>query len=283
MGRKPARVRPVAPVLEALSLAFFQRALIAGVLLGVLCPLIGIFLVQRGLAFLSDGLAHASFGGITLALLLGLGLDQAFWVAGLFTIGVALIIGYLMRSGRLRGDAAVGILFAVAFALGIVFLRLRPPTAPVISVESLLFGSILAVTPAFLHLTMIVTAGVIAVLAVTWGQLAYVTFDPELAALSGIPVARLDYLLLALAAAVLVLAVKLAGVIPASAFVVIPAVTGRLLGQHFAAVLLWAIAIGTIGAILGLLASYAFDVASGAAIVLTLGVMFALVFGSRRA
>lgn len=266
------------PIVDALSLGFFQRALIAGILLGVLCPLIGIFLVQRGLAFLSDGLAHASFGGITLALLLGFGLDQAFWVAGLFTIGVAMVIGYLMRSGRLRGDAAIGILFAVAFALGIVFLRLRPPTAPVVSIESLLFGSILAISPEFLQLTVVVTIGVGLILAVTWGQLAYLTFDPELAALSGVPVARLDYLLLALAAAVLVLAVKLAGVIPASAFVVIPAVTGRLLGRHFASVLLWAIANGTVGAIVGLLASFAFDVASGAAIVLTLGAAFAVVF-----
>jgi zinc transport system permease protein len=139
-----------------------------------------------------------------------------------------------------------------------------------------LFGSILAISPDDL-----ITVGVVGVvttllMAFTWTKLAYATFDPELAALSGVKVAALDYMLLALTAVVIVVAVKTVGIALVSSFVVIPAATAKMLGRSIGRVALLAIAIGTIGSSIGLILSYHANVASGATIILTLGALFGL-------
>jgi zinc transport system permease protein len=132
-----------------------------------------------------------------------------------------------------------------------------------------------------------VTVGVVAaitflVLGITWSKLAYATFDPELTALSGVPVATLDYLLLALTALVVVVSVKTVGVVLVSAFIVIPAATARMIGRRLATVAAIAMGIGAGGSAIGLIGSYHANVASGAAIILTLGLAFAIAIAMRR-
>jgi len=265
-----------------LSQGFVRRALGAGLALGAAGSLLGVFVVQRGLGLLSDGLAHATFGGLALGLLLGAAVDRAIWIALPFTVAIALGIQHVRRRTTLGGDVATGVFFAVSFAAGILFLGLRSARAQPVNVEGLLFGSLLAVSPEALVVILAVAALVAVVLAWTGPRLAYATFDPELAALSGVPVAALEYLLLALTALVVVVGVKTVGVVLVSAFVVIPAATASLLGRTLGTIAAFAVGLSALGTAFGLFASYHLNVATGATIILTLGAMFFLALLLRR-
>ena len=269
-------------LLAPLGQAFIVRALVAGTVLGATGALLGVFVVQRGLGLLSDGLAHATFGGLALGLLLGTTSDRAIWVALPFTVLIALGIQYVRRHTSLGGDVATGVFFAVSFAAGILFLGLRPATAAPVNVEGLLFGSLLAVSPEALAVTLVVAVVVVLILAVIGPRLAYATFDPELAALSGVPVPTLEYVLLALTALVVVVGVKTVGVVLVSAFVVIPAATANLVGRTPARIAVLAVVLGVGGTAFGLFASYHLNVATGATIILTLGALFFLALVFRR-
>ena len=244
--------------------------------------LLGVFIVQRGLGLLSDGLAHATFGGLALGLLLGASTDGAIAVALPFTVVIALGIQYVRRRTRLGADVATGVFFAVSFAAGILFLGLRSAQAAPVNVEGLLFGSLLAVSPDALAVILAVAVLVFVLLAGLGPRLAYATFDPELATLSGVPVAALEYALLGLTALVVVVGVKTVGVVLVSAFVVIPAATANLLGRTPAAITLLAVLLGVFGTAFGLFASYHLNVATGATIILTLGACFFAALALRR-
>lgn len=265
-----------------LGQGFVRRALLAGTALGASGGLLGVFIVQRGLGLLSDGLAHATFGGLALGLLLGSTVDGAIWVALPFTVAIALGIQHVRRRTVLGGDVATGVFFAVSFAAGILFLGLRAGRQAPVNVEGLLFGSLLAVSPEALQVILGVSAAVFVLLLVFGPRLAYATFDPELATLSGVPVAALEYGLLALTAIVVVVGVKTVGVVLVSAFVVIPAAAANLVGRSLAGIAGLAVALGVAGTAFGLFASYHLNVATGATIILTLGAFFFLALLLRR-
>lgn len=267
---------------EPLALEFMQRALVAGAVVAGLCALIGVFVVQRGLSFLGDGLAHASFGGLGLGLFLGVSVEHAGWVALPFTLLVAMGIVYVLRRGKLRGDVATGVFFSVSFALGVLFLGLRSVNAKPVNIETVLFGSILAISPENLWMVGGVALLTFVALLATWSRLAYATFDPDLAALSGVPVAALDYLLLGLTALIIVVSVKTVGVVLVSSFIVIPAATARMVGKTLSGVALYALGFGVTASVVGLIASYHLNVASGATIILTLGALFGVVLLLKR-
>ncbi len=258
---------------EIFSHAFMVRALLTGALVGAICAAVGVFVVRRGLSFLGDGLAHAAFGGIALGLLLSDG-PEGTWLALPFTVAVALGISRVQRSGRLSGDVATGVFFALSFAMGVLLLSARDPARPAVNIESILFGSILAVTEQDLWVIAGVGLLVILTLGLTWGSLAYATFDRELAELSGVRVARLDDMLFALTAVVIVVSVKTVGVVLVSAFLIIPAATAGLLTRTLPIASLLAIGIGVAGSAAGLIGSYHADVPSGAAIIVVLGAAF---------
>jgi zinc transport system permease protein len=255
-------------MLEPFSHTFMQNALVAGVAVAAVCAVIGVFVVQRGLAFLGDGLAHAAFGGIAIGLYLGASVEHAVWIAIPFTAAIAIGIGYVLRHSQLRGDVATGVFFAFSFALGVVFLGLRTASNRPVDIESLLFGSMLAVTPEVLHVVLVVAVLALGVTIVLWSRLAYLIFDPELAAISGVPVAALEYLLLAQTAVVVVVSVKTVGVVLVSSFIVIPAATSRLVGSTLFGTTFAALAIGTVGTVIGLLVSFHLDTPTAATIIL---------------
>jgi zinc transport system permease protein len=263
-------------VAEPLAFDFMQRALYAGLAVAVVCAVIGVFVVQRGLAFIGDGLAHACFGGIAIGLWLGSDVERSVWLAIPFTVMIALGIGFVLRSSQLRGDVATGVFFSFSFALGILFLGLREATARPVNVESLLFGSILAVSPEVLDVVLIVAGTALVITLLLWSRLAYAIFDSELAAVSGVPVAALEYLLLGQTAVVIVVAVKTVGVVLVSSFLIIPAAAGRLVGTTLARATLLAVVFGAAGAFVGLIASYHLDVPTGATIILTHCALFAI-------
>jgi zinc transport system permease protein len=258
----PMRWAGTAAVGDMLALGFMQRALLAGCLVSLAASYYGVFVVQRRLAFLGHGLAHAAFGGVALGLLLG-------WVplavALPFTVLVALGIAWVSARTRLGQDTSIGILFSLALALGVVFLALRPGFAA--DAMTYLFGSILAVNSGDLW----AAGGLVLIAALTlrlWGRWAYATFDRESALADRLPVVRDDYLLAVLIAVTVVVAVKIVGALLVSAFLVIPAASARLLAPRFATMTWLAALLGTGSAVGGLLLSYALNLPSGAAIVL---------------
>ena len=266
-------------MIDLLGMPFMQRALIAGCLVGFLASYFGVFVVQRRLSFLGAGLAHAAFGGVALGLLLQ---TEPLWIAVPFTILVALGINWIRTSTGLAGDTAVGILFAVAVALGVVFLSLREEYGT--DAFAYLFGSILAVSSVDLW----VTGGVAVATAATyplWGRWAYATFDPELARADHLPLRRHDYILSVLLAVTVVVAVKVVGILLVAAFLVIPAATARLLNRRFFLMTLTAAALGVLSAFVGLFVSYWLDIPSGATIILVqaLGFCVAAIVSGRLA
>jgi zinc transport system permease protein len=259
--------------LAYLSHPLFQRAILAGCVLAALLALLGVLVTARGLAYLGDGLAHAAFGGIALGLFLGL--KSPLVVAVPFTALAAVGIGMLRRRGGMRSDVAMAVLFAICFAMGVILLRKVRRTEEAFDPESLLFGSIFLVGDQDLYVVLAIAAVTAIFFLFAWTRVAYATFDEELARLSGIHVGWLETTLLALLAAVVVAAIRLAGVVLVSSFLVIPAATGRLLGRSLAGVVGWAMLFGVLGVVLGFIAGHALDWPEGATIVLTLAVLFA--------
>ena len=209
-------------MIEALSLGFFQRALMAGVLLSLLCGVLSVFVILRRMAFVGVGISHSAFGGVALGFLLGL--DPLLSGIG-FAVAVALLIEWAQERGRLEEDAAIGIFFAVAMALGVVFLSLSRTYN--VDVFGFLFGNILAVGPAQLGQIAVISLVVLATVAFFYKELVFLSFDEEMAWVSGVPVKALRYLFLVLLALVIIMAIYLVGIILVSALLVIPGAVAR--------------------------------------------------------
>jgi zinc transport system permease protein len=272
----------VITLLEALDYAFFQRALLGGILTAIATGILGVFVVQRGLAYLGNGLAHASFGGLALGALVASAtsaqgvLREPLLIALPFTLAIAVAIAYVRDRTRLSSDTAIGVFFAVSVALGILFLSLIPPDENVIDVWHLLFGSILAVGERELVFIAVMTLVTVAAVAATWGQLAYATFDEELAQSDGVHVRALEYGLFVLASVAVVVSAQVVGIILLAAYLIIPAASARLLSRSLLQMTVLAVVLGVITTVVGLFASYVADVPSGAAIVLLQAVVFAV-------
>lgn len=266
--------------LEYLAIPIFQRALLAGSILAALLALLGVLVTARGLAYLGDGLSHAAFGGIALGMFLSL--KQPLLVAIPFTALAAMAIGALRRRGNMRSDVAMAILFAICFAVGIVLLKKATRTEGTFDPEQLLFGNILMVGSDDLWTVLgiaVITGGFV---AFAWTRLAYATFDEELARLSGIEVGWLESALLALLAAVVVAAIRLAGVVLVSAFLVIPSAAGRIMGRTLGGVVRWAMLEGILSVSVGFFVAHKLEWPEGAAIVLMLALLFAASIAFRR-
>jgi manganese/iron transport system permease protein len=271
-------VSPLDAVLDPLAYPFFVRALVASTIVGLVCAVVGSYLVLRGLAFMGDALSHAAFPGVVAAYILGV---PFYLGAAVAAVGTALAIGWVTRRGRLRGDTAIGVLFAAMFALGI-FLFSRIPNY-VGDLFGFLFGEILGISNDDLLGLSSLAFVVLALVAVFWKELLYSTFDPLGAAAAGLPVVRLEYLFLALVALTIVVSLQAVGIILVVAMLVTPAATGQLVASSFGRLVAVAIAVGVIGPVVGLYLSYWLDAATGATIVLVETAFFAVTLLARRA
>ena len=265
-------------LLDPLQFAFFQRGLAAAVMVGLVTAVVGSYVVLRGLAFMGDALSHAAFPGVVAAYLV----QGPFYLgAAIAAIGSALAIGWVSRRGHLRSDTAIGVIFAGMFALGVfLFSTIHRYVGDLFG---FLFGEILAISPADLVGLLLLGGGVLAVMALLWKELLYTTFDPLGAGASGLPVAALDYLFLALIAVTIVVSVQTVGIILIVAMLVTPAATAQLLTSRFSSMIVIAIAVGVISPVVGLYVSYWLDTASGATMVLVETAVFlaALALGPR--
>jgi len=265
-------------VLEPLSLGFFVRALIASALVGVVCAVVGTYVVLRGVAFIGDAIAHAAFPGVVVAYLLAI---PFYLGAAVAAVGTAIAIGVVTRRAGIRQDTAIGVLFAGTFALGVfLFSTIEGYVADLFS---FLFGNVLAISATDLLGLGALGLGVLATVALLWKEFLYATFDPLGAGASGIRVDRLESLFLALVALTIVVSLQAVGIILVVAMLVTPAATAQLVTVRFTRLMLVAAAIGVASAVLGLYLSYWLDVASGATIVLVETALFlaALVLGPR--
>ena len=252
---------------------FFRKGLIAGVLAGALCGLVGVYVVLRRMSYIGHGLSHAIFGGAVASYVVNVN----FYVgAGLWGFVSALLINAVARRRKIGADAAIGIVTTASFAFGVALIsRYHRFTQ---NFEAALFGNILGVTSTQLWVLAGVTLFAAGAVFVRYRQLLFATFDPEAADAYGISTRRTDALLSLVLAATIVATMQALGVTLIAATIVVPAVIGRLLTDSFAKMLVLSTAIGGVAGAAGMYVSYYVDVPPGAAIVLMLAAVFAVLF-----
>lgn len=254
---------------DLLNLDFFQRALLAGVLLSVLCGVLSVFVILRRMAFIGVGISHSAFGGVALGFLLGV---DPLWTGVGFSVMVALLIEWVRSQGRLEEDAAIGIFFAAAMALGVVFLHFSSTYN--VDVFGVLFGNILAIGESQLMQILIVALVVLATVAAIFKELVFLSFDEEMAWVSGMPVEGLRCLFLVIMALVIIVSIYLVGIILVSALLVIPGAIARNLTQKIRTMVAVSIGAALSSTLGGLYFSYLVDWPSGATVVLLLSLIF---------
>ena len=263
--------------LQPFSYDFMLRGLVASVIVGVVCAVVGVYVVLRSMAFFGDALAHAVLPGVALGYLLsGDSRDTLFWWALGAAVLVALAVGRITKNAEIREDTAIGILFASMFALGIALISTVRSYS--VDLSHFLFGNVLGVSTRDLLLTSVFGGVVLLTILLFYKEFLVLSFDPILAATLRLPSGLLNNILLVLMALTVSIAMQTVGVALMVAMLVTPAATASLLTRRLWQGMLVSAAIGAISAVTGLYLSYYFNIVSGSAIVLTTTVVFLLVF-----
>ncbi len=260
-------------LLDPLQFGFIIRAVVAAVIVGVVCSVLGAYIVLRGMAFLGDALAHTILPGVVVAFLLGWPLAVGALIVGVLA---ALGIGVLTERGALKEDTAIGVVFAGLFALGIALLSASDNYT--IDLAHFLFGNLLGVSTADLVIIAGLGAVVLAVVYLFYKEFLVISFDPTLAVTLRLPITFLRYLLLILIAVTIVTALQVVGIALMLAMFVTPAATASLLTRRLPAMMIVGAVIGALSGVVGVYASFYLNVASGAAVVLVATVIFLMVF-----
>ncbi len=250
-----------------------QHGLLAALMVGVLCAVIGCYVVLRGMAFLGDALAHAILPGVAIAYLLGSNLLLGALVAA---VVVAVGIGFFSRRGALKEDTAIGILFAAALALGVALISTIRTYA--LDLSHILFGDVLGVSVGDLWLTAGLSLLVLAAIVILYKPFLVISFDPVLAATLRLPAEPLRFLMLGLLALTVVVSLQTVGVGLVAAMLVTPAATAYLLTRRLRTMMILSALIGAFSGVAGLYLSFYVQAASGAVIVLVATSLFLLVF-----
>jgi manganese/iron transport system permease protein/iron/zinc/copper transport system permease protein len=259
-------------LLDPFRYDFFVRSLIVATVVGGLCGLVGAFVVLRRMSYIGHGLSHSIFGGAVVSYVMGW---NFYLGAGLWGLISAALINWTARRRQIGADAAIGIITTAAFAIGVAIIsKARRFTR---NFDAALFGNVLGVTPEDVFVILGVTVLVLVMIFFAYKQLLFVTFDPEVAPLYGVPDRAVDALLSLILAATVIASMQILGVTMIAASIVVPAVAARLLTDSFSRMLVLATAIGVFCGLVGLLLSYYLDVAPGATVVLTAAGVFLLV------
>ena len=257
---------------EVLQYKFFIHAVLASVLCGVACGMVGTYVVCRRLVFLSGGITHSSFGGIGIAYYLGLNpLLGAFCFAVLSAIGIEACAA----DKRIREDSAIGLIWSLGMAVGIIFVYMTPGYAP--NLMSFLFGNILSVTVSDLVGMAIVVAAVVVVFALFYRPVMYVAFDREYAASQNVPTRWIGYLMAVLIAVTIVISIRVVGIVLLISLLTMPAVIANQMTRSFGRMMAGASVVAVAGTLIGLYASYLLDIPSGAATIFVLTVALIIV------
>ncbi len=255
------------------SYAFMQRAFMASLVVGILCAVVGCYVVLKSMAFLGDALAHAVLPGIAIAYLVGGNLT----IGALITaIIVSLGIGFISKQGNIREDTAIGIMFTAALSLGIVLISSIRSYA--VDLSHILFGDVLGVSSNDFILTVVIAVIVLVLVLLLYRRFLVVLFDPILAVTQRLRVGLLNTILLLLLAVTIVISLQTVGVALVAAMLVTPPATAYLLTRRLPTMMLLSACFGAFSSLVGLYASFYANVASGAAIVLTATIVFTLVY-----
>ncbi len=259
-------------MIAALEYGFMVNALAASLLAAVACGIVGVYVVVKRIVFISGGISHASFGGIGLGYFLGI--DPVLCVIP-FGIASALVIGEVRRRTLLSEDTAIGVIWAMGMALGIMLIALTPGYAP--DLLSYLFGNILMVSRSTLGVMLALDVIIVSVVCLLYKEFLAITFDEEFATVIGIPAHKLYLVLLCLIALTVVMLIRVVGVILVIALLTIPAAASRRLTNDLRKMMGLSIIFAALFCITGLYLSYLFDLPSGSTIVLVSGVVFLLI------
>ncbi len=260
-------------ILDPLQFNFIVRAMVAAIIVGIVCPILGTYIVLRGMAFFTDALAHTILPGVVIAFLLGWPLAVG---ALLFGILTALGIGWLTERGELKEDTAIGIIFAGLFALGIALLSTSGNYS--VDLAHFLFGNLLAVSAADLILIATLGAIVLLIVLLFYKEFLLISFDQILATTLRLPTTFLRYLLLILIAVTIVTALQVVGVALMLAMFVTPAAAASLLTRRLPSMMGVAALIGAFSGVVGVYASFYLSIASGTAVVLVATLLFIITF-----
>jgi zinc transport system permease protein len=257
--------------------AFLLRALLAGLFIAMACAVLGVFLVLRKDSMIGHGLSHITFAGVALGLWL-----NTMPLAAALAVSVAAAFGImkLKEKAGLYGDTAIGVVSSLGMALGILLATLAGSFN--VDLMAYLFGDVLAIAPLEVWLSVGLAAVVILAVVLNYAKLLFMTFDRESARASGVPVARLDALLMVLTAVTIVLGMKVAGILLVAALVVIPAAAGLQVAANFRMAVIAAAGVATVSVVLGLAASLELNIPASAAIVILCFLVFGVLAATRR-
>lgn len=261
-------------VIEPLQYGFMQRSLLVAVLVGILCAVVGNYLLVRRLALLGDAISHSLLPGLAIAFVLGINLYIGAFIAGVLS---AILIGWIHTHSPIKEDAAMGIVFSAFFSLGITLITLIQKDNK-IDLNHFLFGNILGVTLDEVRDVLIIAAVVLLTVVLLYKELLFFCFDPLGAQAAGLPVQWFNTGLMVLVALTVVASMKTVGVILVLALLITPAATAYLLVPRFHLMMIMAAAIGAFSSVCGLYLSYYLNLPSGPAIVMIASALFALAF-----
>jgi zinc transport system permease protein len=251
---------------------YMQLALATGLVVGACAPLLGVFLVQKRMSLMGDGIGHLAFAGVAAGLLLEV---WPIWTALIVAVAGALAIEWLRARGRATGDLALALFFYGGIALGVVLVSRTDGGS--LNIAPYLFGSILTVNPDDARVIAVLGAAILLTLAVFGRALFAVVVDEEAARVSGIPVGTTNAVLSVMTAVTVVAAMRVVGVLLIAALMVLPVATGRMIARSFRATVWWSVGIGVASVVLGLTAARHWDLAPGGSIVLVAAAIFAIV------
>jgi len=257
---------------EIFEFRFLANAAMACVLAGIACGIIGTYIVCRRLVFLSGGITHASFGGIGIAYYFGLNPIAG---AGVFAVLSALSMEALSQKMKIREDSAIGILWSVGMAVGIIFIALTPGYAP--NLMSFLFGNILSITHTDLIAMAILAVILLVVFALFYRPIVYIAFDREFSRSQNMPVTLVNSTMMVLTALTIVLSIRLVGIVLLISLLTIPPVIVNSVSKSYRRIMVWSCVISALGTFFGLFLGYKTDIPSGASTIIVLGVTLILV------
>jgi len=264
-------------LVEILAIPFMQRALLAGVVVALVCSLLGIFSVIKRMTFFGDAIGHASLAGIAFGVLVSVNpLIPAFVLA----VILGLLIYEINRKFKIANDVILGFFFSFLMAVGVILINITPGYQP--ELMGFLFGNILTISQEALYLIVAVGAVIIILTEVYLGKLIAVSFDEVEAKLLGIPVDLLNRLLFVMLSAAVIISIKLVGITLVNGLLIIPAATAQLVSKSLKQLFILSPILAVIAVIVGLLSSYFLDIVSGPAIVVVLMLQWVLVLGLKQ-
>lgn len=257
---------------DFLTYGFMQKALITAVMVGIICGVIGSFIVLRGMALMGDAISHAILPGVAISYMIGINYFYGAVLTGLLT---AFGIGAISQNSRIKNDSSIGIVFSAFFALGIILITQAKSAT---DLTQILFGNVLSVRDSDMYLTLIIGAVVILAVVLFFKELLVTSFDETMAAAYGLPVRLIHYSIMFLLTLVTVASLQTVGVILVVSLLITPASTAYLLTNRLSVMVVLAACFGALSSIIGLYFSFVYNMPSGPVIALAATVLFALAF-----